>query len=513
MHASFSLVWLTIVAAFAAGEESRPIVVASKAFTESAILGEMAALLARESGHPARHREQLGNSGIVWRSLVAGEIDVYPEYTGTIARDLLKNERLLDHQAMRQELAQRGIGMTEPLGFENAYVLATLPEVAHRLRLESISDLRNHPTLQLGLGNEFTNRRDGWPGLKAHYDLPQTSEQIAAMEHSLTYHALRNGAVQVIDTYGTDAQIQKLGLRLLDDDQNFFPEYAAVFLYRLELNEEAPQFLQALRRLEGNITAEQMQSLNAAVEVDHDNVPRVAQNFLHENFAVGQYAPPPTLREKLQALAQRLWRYTWQHLVLVAASLTAAIAVAVPLGVLAAKRPRTAQPILSMAEVIQTIPGLALLVLLMPPLQAMGLPFIGATPTIAALFLYSLLPILRNTYTGLHDLPPALRESAEALGLTSWARLWRIELPMASRLILAGVKTTAVINVGYATLGGLIGAGGYGDPILQGLTRLDMVTMLEGAIPAAMLALLVKTAFELSERVVVPRGLRLKPTS
>ncbi|MBW3600500.1 MAG: ABC transporter permease, partial [Planctomycetes bacterium] len=205
-------------------------------------------------------------------------------------------------------------------------------------------------------------------------------------------------------------------------------------------------------------------------------------------------------------------RYTAEHLLLVGVSLAAAILAAVPLGVLAAKQPRLSQGLLSTAEIIQTIPGLALLVLLMAPLRAVGLPFIGAAPTIVALFLYSLLPILRNTYTGIHDVPHTLRESAEALGLTPGAQLWRVELPMASRLILAGVKTTAVINVGYATLGGLIGAGGYGDPILQGLTRLDLYTMLEGAIPAAILALLVKTAFELSERLLVPQGLRLKPS-
>jgi osmoprotectant transport system permease protein len=252
-----------------------------------------------------------------------------------------------------------------------------------------------------------------------------------------------------------------------------------------------------------------MQSLNASVEIDRQSVESAAQNFVYEQFGLGQLVGREAPRAQYASLARRVAAYTAQHLWLVLTSLAGAIAAAIPLGVIAAKRPGLSQPILSAAEIIQTIPALALLVLLMAPLRAAGLPFIGAAPTIVALFLYSLLPILRNTYTGIRDIPPPLRESAAALGLTAWAQLWRVELPMASRLIMAGVKTMAVINVGYATLGGLIGAGGYGDPILKGLTRLDFLTMLEGAIPAAVLALAVKAVFELSERLIVPKGLRL----
>jgi osmoprotectant transport system permease protein len=116
---------------------------------------------------------------------------------------------------------------------------------------------------------------------------------------------------------------------------------------------------------------------------------------------------------------------------------------------------------------------------------------------------------VRNTYSGLHDTPPSLRESAAALGLEPGARLRLIELPMASRTILAGVKTAAVINVGFATLGALVGAGGYGQPILSGIRLDDLGLILEGAVPAAVLALLVQGVFELAERRLVPAGLRL----
>ncbi len=152
---------------------------------------------------------------------------------------------------------------------------------------------------------------------------------------------------------------------------------------------------------------------------------------------------------------------------------------------------------------LQTIPSLALLVFMIPLLG------IGAAPAIGALFLYGLLPIVRNTHAGLLGIPVGLRESAQALGLPPRARFFRIELPLATPSILAGIKTSAVINVGTATLGALIGAGGYGEPILTGIRLDDQALILSGAIPAALLALLVQGLFELCERYLVPRGLRL----
>jgi osmoprotectant transport system permease protein len=214
---------------------------------------------------------------------------------------------------------------------------------------------------------------------------------------------------------------------------------------------------------------------------------------------------PDTVTVRSEGIADRLVRATGQHLALVGVSLTAAILIAVPLGVLGARRRKVGEAILAATGVVQTIPSLALLVFLIPLLG------IGPRPAIAALFLYSLLPIVRNTYAGLHDIPLHIRESAEALGLPGFARLRLIELPLAARAILAGIKTAAVINVGTATLGGFIGAGGYGEVIFTGLYKDDRGLILQGAIPTAVLALLVQGLFELAERYLVPKGLRLQP--
>jgi osmoprotectant transport system permease protein len=282
----------------------------------------------------------------------------------------------------------------------------------------------------------------------------------------------------------------------LEDDAGYFPVYDAVMLYRLDLDDSVPAFVSSLKSLEGKIRAADMIAMNGRTKIDRVPEQEVAADFLSEHFDLAIETQAPNF-------GQRLMRTTRDHIALVLISLTAAILVAIPLGIVAARNEQAGKVILGAAGVIQTIPSLALLVFMIPLLG------IGGPPAVVALFLYSLLPIVRNTHSGLQDIPLSIRESAIALGLPSGIRLRRIELPLASRSILAGIKTSAVINVGTATLGALIGAGGYGQPILTGIRLDDMALILEGAVPAALLALLVQGAFDLADRVVVPRGLRL----
>ncbi len=494
-----------------AGAGDQPAVklnVASKAFTESVILGEIVRELGEHEGYEVKHRQQLGGTGLVWKALLAGDIDVYPDYIGTITQMILKDETLRDEQAIRAALAKHRVGMTATLGFDNSYAIGMKEEVAERLAIRRISDLRSHPEFKFGFSNEFVDRAEGWPGLSRRYQLPQT--KVRGLDHSLAYLALDGGDLDATDLNTTDAQIKMYGLRVLEDDLKHFPNYSAVLLYRLDLEQRAPSFVAALKRLEGHITQDTMLALNEQVELEDVSEDRAAAGFLARELSVGEVIPEPSQSERTAALIERLTRHTLEHLLLVVVSLSAAIFVSVPLGVIAAKRPTLGHGILSAAEIIQTVPGLALLILLMSPVRWLGLSVVGPAPAIAALFLYSLLPIIRNTYTGIHDIPHSMRESATALGLTRWAQLRQIELPLASRLILAGIKTTAVINVGYATLGGLIGAGGYGELIMQGLRKSSEAKMLEGAIPAAVLALIVKWLFEFSERLLIYKGLRLK---
>ncbi|QDH71621.1 ABC transporter permease subunit [Lysobacter alkalisoli] len=461
--------------------------IGSKNFTESVILAEIAAGAGRDLGRRVEHRRQLGGTRILWRALEEGGIDAYPEYTGTLAQELLRMPGA-DLAALESALAERGLRMTAPLGFNNTYALGMRSDRALALGVGTISGLVAHPGLTVGLSNEFMQRADGWPGLREAYGLPQ---QANGLDHDLAYRGLQSGAIDVTDLYSTDAEIDYYDLAVLDDDRHYFPDYQAVFIYRADLDARAPEWTAALEAMAGRIDAPTMRRLNARVKLGRENEATVAADWL------GVEAPRAAGR------AARIAQRTLEHLGLVGISLVLALMVALPLGVLAARRPRLGQVVLSLTGLLQTLPSLAVFVFMIP------LFGIGAGPAIAALFLYSLLPIVRNTHAGITGIPRDLRETASALGLPPRTRLWRIELPLALRTILAGIKTAAVINVGTATLGALIGAGGYGQPILTGIRLDDIGLILEGAVPAALLALAAQGLFEGIERALTPRGLRI----
>jgi len=470
--------------------------IGSKKFTESVLLADLAAKLCASAGATVVHRQELGGTRLLWDALLADEIDIYPEYEATLIGEILASEGIADETVLEQALAKRGLRMSGPLGFSDSYALGMMPQRAERAGIKKVSELAQHPSLRFGLSDEFLNRADGWPALRAAYGLNPV--EMRGLDHDIAYKGLAEGSIDVIDLYTTDAEIGYYGIRILDDDRHHFPRNEAILLYRADLEQRAPKALRAMLRLEGRIDSAAMSGMNAAVKIDRRAETEVAAQFIAANFGLVDVARADTM-------LSRLLRRTIEHLRLTLLSLAAAIFVALPLGIVAARRPMLGQAILALTSVLQTIPSLALLVFMIPVLG------IGALPAIAALFLYSLLPIVRNTASGLTNIPPSIRNSAIALGLSPMRRLRLIELPMASPAILAGMKTAAVINVGTATLGALIGAGGYGQPIFTGVRLDNFGLILEGAVPAALLALAVQGLFELAEHYLVPRGLRLKP--
>ena len=471
---------------------AEPLLVGSKKFTESYVLAEIVKRTLENGGIAAEHRQGMGGTIILWQALRSDQIALYPEYTGTIGEEILKTSPATTSAEMREQLAKSGVGMTGELGFNNTYALVMQRTVAEGKQIRRISDLRNHPELKLGLTHEFLNRRDGWRPLSEKYQLP--TQNVVGIDHGLGYEALRNGSIEVKDAYSTDAKIGENDLVTLEDDLQFFPQYKAVFLYRLTL---PPQAIAILRTLEGTLDEKRMIKLNAEAERTK-NYARAADLYFNESGSAQSTRLGESFRHKL-------WRWTMRHLQLAGISLILSIIVGIPLGIAASRGGVLGQVILGITGAVQTIPSLALLALLVP------VPFFGISPrtAIAALFLYGLLPIVRNTATGLQDIAQPVRESAVALGLEPAARLWKIYLPIASRSILGGIKTSAVINIGTATLAALIGAGGLGEPILSGLNLNDHVTILQGAIPAAILALLVQWSFDLLDRLLIPKGLRL----
>jgi osmoprotectant transport system permease protein len=473
--------------------------IGSKRFTESYILGEILSQTAsRANEAKVVHKQGLGNTGILIAALQSGSIDIYPEYSGTIWFELLKKSVAGDLVSLNRELAPLGLAAV-PLGFDNTYALAMLDTRAARLGISSISDLARKPELKLGLSHEFLNRKDGWPPLKSAYTLPFDP---LGLDHGLAYEALAKGKIDVMDIYSTDAKIARYGLRVLNDDKHFFPAYDALLLYRLDVPGRFPKIWAALQKLESGISEKQMVAMNAEAELTGKPFAAIAADFL--SAGAGHKPAESTGRNFLTLLfAADFWHLTAEHLLLVFVSLGAAIVLGIPLGVCAAYVPAARQPILSAVGVIQTLPSLALLAFL---ISALGI--IGVIPALIALFLYALLPIVRNAYAGLSDIQPSLKEAAQSLGLPFFARLRLIELPLASRAILAGIKTSAVINVGTATIAAFVGAGGYGERIVRGLALNDSATLLAGAIPAAALALVLQGGFELLDRWLIPVGLR-----
>jgi osmoprotectant transport system substrate-binding protein/osmoprotectant transport system permease protein len=435
----------------------------------------------------------MGGTAILFQALRAGAIDIYPEYTGTIAREILKMHRSSpDLAELNARLHKLGLEAGVPLGFDNTYAIGMRRGEAERLDITRISDLKRHPGLKFGFGPEFLGRRDGWPGLKASYGLPQTPR---GLDHGLAYEALEHREIDAMDVYTTDAKILRFHIALLDDDRHFFPVYDAVLLYRVDAPRRFPAAFAAFRDLKGKIVAAHMMRLNARAELDGQSFAAVASEFLAGDKTAQR-------RSLFAAVfAPDFWRLLREHVFLVIASLAAAVLAGVPLGIAAAKLRALAQPVLALTGLVQTIPALALLAFLIPVTGT-----IGTWPALIALFLYALLPIVRNTHAGLGGVPAGLRQAALALGLRRGTILMRIELPLAASTMLAGIKTSAVINVGTATIAAFIGAGGFGERIVQGLALNDDVMLLAGALPAAALALIAHAMFELIERVFAPRS-------
>ena len=491
--------------------------VGSKRFTESYILGEILTQTAQAAGEASVvHRQGLGNTAIVLGALTQGSIDIYPEYTGTIAKEILKLDAVPPLPELNAKLAAIGLGVAVPLGFNNTYALAMRADDARAKGIARLSDLESHPELKLGLSQEFIGRADGWPGLKRAYDLPYETPR--GLDHGLAYEAIAQHQVDAIDIYSTDAKIDKYGLTVLADDRNYFPRYDAVLLFRADLPQRLPRTWTALKGLEGRIDDTSMRRMNAEAELDGKSFVAVAREFLAQKTAG---APPPASiapsampagaaqRASAGGFWQKLFgpdfaRLTVEHLLLVFASLAASIALGIPLGILAARQPASEGLVLGMTGVVQTIPALALLAFLIPVTGR-----IGAIPAFIALALYALLPIVRNTHAAMTQIGRGVKQAAQSLGLESGTILRYIELPLGAPTILAGIKTSAVINVGTATIAAFIGAGGYGERIVTGLALNDHAMLLAGAIPAAALALLIEGAFRLGERWLVPAGLRV----
>lgn len=502
-----------------------PVVVASKPFGESYLLAEMFAQVLERAGIPVKRMPGLGSTEIVFQAMRAGNVDVYPEYTGTgliaILKDTLPADRLADPRRVFTHVSQvsatrYGVRWLPPLGFENTFAIALRPETASRFRLKTLSDLaREGAHLTAGFTPDFIERPDGLAGLMRVYGDGIRPGTIRPLLPALKYQALAQGAVDVVDGFSTDGLLERYKLVLLQDDLRFFPPYEASALVGQRAAGRA-DVVSALTSLSGKLSEPTMRALNRRVEIDGEDVRQVSASAL-DAIGLGSTGPATqTLANGIAAdgrAAESFGAYVWarratlggltaRHLWLVALALVAAILVAVPLGLALERARNVAGPALAALGVIQTIPSIALLAFMVPFLG------VGIVPALIALWLYALLPIARGTFTGVRDADPSAVEAAEALGMTPRQRLLRVRLPLAAPVIMGGIRTAAVITVGATTLAAFIGAGGLGEPIVTGLALADTRMVLFGAVPAAALAVIVDAMLALVERLVRPGHLR-----
>ena len=506
-----------------AADATTPLVVGSKRFTESYVLGEiLAQTLGRRRSARACTSPGLGNTGILEQALASGAVDLYPEYTGTIVRELLKRDGNPSLDELNRWLAPRGLKAAVPLGFNNTYALAmTRAEgrvARHPPHLRPVQAGRPARS-RSACRTSSCERADGWPALRKAYGARAGAP--IGLDHGLAYDAVAAGRVDVIDVYSTDAKLGRLGLTVLDDDLGFFPKYDAVVLMRADVDAGAAGAARRLdRRGDDDRDERRGRARRAQLRRDGAEVPRrrlrggvgrerrgrrvgerCRRRARERRGTRGGAAAGQPRRARLRARLRPPRRRA------PAPRASPRSRSPSPSAFRSASPPgagrAASRSLLGAVALLQTIPSLALLAFLIALVGA-----IGVVPAVLALFLYALLPIVRNTHAGLQSVSGGMAQAALSLGMTARQALRHVQLPLAAPTLLAGVKTAAVINVGTATMAAFIGAGGFGERIVAGLAVNDSRVMLAGALPAAALALLVQGAFDLAERWCAARSRR-----
>lgn len=485
--------------------------IGSKNFTEQEILGELVAqLLERNTDLTVERRFGLGGTDICHAALLNGELDIYVEYTGTGLLTVLDEKVINDSdrafRVVAREYRQRfDLNWLPPIGFNNTYALTVRGKQADTLKLQAISDLKAHAEdLAAGFTSEFMERPDGYPGLRDAYGFEFGST--VDLEPGLMYGAVAEGQVDVICAFATDGRIAEYKLKVLDDDALFFPPYDAAPVVRGELLRQHPQIRTALMALAGTISDDDMRQMNYAVDVLKREPAEVATQWLDARAgeappltAVGEGNAEDNQPASVWGLAvQRrgeIFEKTLQHLILTVLGVLIAIVLGVPLGIFIHRNVAARGPVLAMTEIVQTIPSLAMLAFLF---AVYGL--LGAVPAVTALVLYALLPIVLNTFIGLREVPRQTIQAADGVGMSSGQRLRMVELPLAAPVMIGGIRAATVLTVGIATLCTYIGAGGLGDFIARGLARNDPRLTLLGAVPAAIMAVLLSLLIRLMEK-------------
>ena len=499
----------------------KEIVIGSKIFTENILLGELLALILEQKyNFKVTRKFNMGGTKLVFDALKSGDIDIYPEYTGTGYAMILKESQKLSPEetylfVKKEFLTRHQLLWSPPLGFENTYTLTVRKSDSRFKNISSTSELEELSfPLQLAAGHEFTERKDGWRLFSKNYKLNLKKNQILSMNPALMYSAIRNKKVDLIMAYSTDGRIKAYQLKTLKDDKKFFPSYLASYLTRQEFLEKHPEIKEIFKIMENQISEEEMIQLNNEVDQNKKGISQTSHDFLIKK-GILKSTEDTKIKKSESQKQESLLSYYYQkknyllkifieHLVLVFTALMLALLFALPLSIWALYNSKIEKIAFFFVNTLQTIPSMALLGALIPLLG------IGFAPAITALFIYSLLPLIRNTFEGLKNIDNSYIEVSAGIGLTKGQILRHIQIPLALPVMIAGIRTAVILLVGTATLAAFIGAGGLGDPIFRGIATLDSRLIFMGAIPACALAVFLDMGLGLLEQVLVSKGLQKK---
>ncbi len=278
------VVAVALLALSCTSKEDRPIIVGSKNFTESVILGELLAQKLERAGCKVERRLNMGGTFVCDAAIHGGSIDAYVEYSGTALTAILKqptsSDRAAVERTVRSAYERAGLRWSPPLGFNNTFAMIVRKSTAAQQNLAAISDLaRVASTLRPGFGYEFTERPDGWPGLQSAYGL-RVAQTPRTMDLGLTYKALASGEIDLIAGNSTDGLIEPLNLVILEDDRHYFPPYDAVVVQRTDLDARCKGASAALESLRGTIDDAAMRRLNYEVDGKKRSVEDVAREWL-----------------------------------------------------------------------------------------------------------------------------------------------------------------------------------------------------------------------------------------
>lgn len=510
--------WLATTLLFSSQTQAAPLVLATKSFTEQHILSAMTVQYLQKKGFQVQPQTNIA-AVISRNAMVNKQIDITWEYTGTSLIIFNRIDKRMSPQetydTVKRLDAKLGLVWLKPADMNNTYAFAMQRKRAESENITTISQMvakieqvrQNDPdhNWMLGLDLEFAGRSDGMKPLQQAYQMQLDRPQIRQMDPGLVYNAVRDGLVDAGLVYTTDGRVKGFDLKVLEDDKGFFPSYAVTPVVRKEVLEANPGLDDALNTLSGLLNNDVISTLNAQVDIEHRTPQQVAHQFLQDKGLLSG-APMDTIHYMLDN-AGYLASLTFQHLWLVALAVGLAIIIGVPLGVLIVRHKWLATPVLGAATLLLTIPSIALFGLMIPLFSLIG-HGIGVLPAVTAVFLYSLLPIVRNTHTALDSLPPGLREAGRGIGMTFWQRLRWVEIPMALPVIFGGIRTAVVMNIGVMAIAAVIGAGGLGLLLLNGISGSDIRMLIAGALMICLLAIVLDWLLHRLQVVLTPKGIR-----